>query len=129
MNDLALKQSFNTGGRITYKIGKVTKTDSYGDTWQAEESIPTDMAESSVISSKLVGSDMHKPCIDIDMPVRVYPSSTLGHFHLYIDKEMTWWRYRQLLRALVRAGIVEKGYYKASVRDGSTFLRLPWERK
>lgn len=72
---------------------------------------------------------MHTVAIDVDHPVRVLPSTTPGHFHLLIDVPMPWWRYRRLLRALMKAGIIEPGYYSASVRRGATFLRLPWVRK
>lgn len=120
---------FYTSGRITYKTTTVTLTNDYGDKYDSSTRVQSDAADSELISSELLGSDKHMPCIDIDMPVRVYPSSTLGHFHLYIDKEMSWWKYKQLLRALVRAGIVEKGYYRASVHRKATHLRLPWVRK
>jgi hypothetical protein len=129
MTDLQLKQSFNTAGRKTYKYDTTLFTNDYGDTMEREFMVSTDLAESTLISSQVLGSDMHKPCIDVDLPVRVYPSSTLGHFHLYIDKEMTWWNYRRLLRALVKAGIVERGFYKASLSRKATHLRLPWIRK
>jgi hypothetical protein len=129
MNDVFLKQSFNTSGRRTYKYDTTLFTDDYGDTIERQHMAPTDLAESTLITSEVLGTDKHKPCIDVDLPVRVYPSSTLGHFHLYIDKEMTWWQYRMLLRALVKAGVVEKGFYRASVARKATHLRLPWVRK
>ena len=68
---------------------------------------------------------MHKPVLDIDMPVRVEPSSTPGHFHLYIDRAMYWDQLRQLLDALHAAGILEKGYVEASKRRRYTAVRLP----
>lgn len=72
---------------------------------------------------------LHKVVVDIDMPARLVPSSTPGHFHLYIDHEMTWRQYVQLLDALVEAGIVEPGYVKAAERRGFTAVRLPWITK
>lgn len=42
---------------------------------------------------------------------------------------MVWWRYRLLLKAMVVAGIVERGYYRASVKRKATFLRKPGEYK
>lgn len=71
----------------------------------------------------------HTVMIDIDHPVRLVPSTTAGHWHLYIDVAMPWWRYRRLLKALKTAGIIEPGYYSASVMRGHTALRLPWVRK
>lgn len=71
----------------------------------------------------------HTVMLDIDRPVRLVPSTTPGHWHLYIDVAMPWWRYRKLLRALKNAGIIEPGYYSASVARRCTALRLPWVKK
>lgn len=72
----------------------------------------------------------HTVAIDVDWPVRAIPSSTPGHYHLWIDcPPMPWWRYRRLLRALKQAGVIEPGYYSAAVARRATHLRLPWVRK
>lgn len=72
---------------------------------------------------------MHLPVIDIDLPCKLIPSSTEGHFHLYIDHPMPWGQYVELLAALAFAGIVEKGYVNASERRGQTFVRKPGVKK
>lgn len=120
--------NFYTGGRITYKVTKWTTQGLYQDIYH-ESRVPTDAAEADVISSELVGSTLQKPVIDVDLPIRVYPSSTLGHFHLYIDHPMTWRRYRRLLKAMVKAGLVEPGYYAASKARKASHVRLPWRHK
>jgi len=72
----------------------------------------------------------HTVALDVDWPVRAIPSSTPGHYHLWIDcPPMPWWRYRRLLRALKQAGVIEPGYYSAAVARRATHLRLPWVRK
>jgi len=81
------------------------------------------------MTSKVLGSEMHKPVLDIDLPVMVLPSTTPGHFHLFIDKEVEWSVYCRLIQVLVDAGIVEEGYYSAALRRGYTAVRLPWVRK
>lgn len=48
---------------------------------------------------------------------------------VYIEKPMSWFRYRVMLRAMVFAGVVEPGYYRASVARRGTHLRLPWVEK
>lgn len=73
--------------------------------------------------------DLHKPVLDIDLPVTLVPSSTAGHYHLYIDKAMSWDTYVNLLVALGQAGILEEGYVAASMERGYTAARLPWVRK
>lgn len=67
----------------------------------------------------------HAPILDLDFPCHVVESSTPGHSHLYIDKRMSWWKYRRLLKALWKAGLIEEGYYRASVQRGATHLRHP----
>lgn len=67
--------------------------------------------------------------LDIDMSCRLIETSTPGHHHLYIDQPMTWRRYKRLLKALVKAGIIEKNYYKASLARKGTHLRPPWNEK
>jgi len=65
----------------------------------------------------------HMPAIDLDMPASLVPSSTEGHSHLFIDVEMSWRKYRGVLRALYRAGVIERGFYKASLARRRTQLR------
>lgn len=76
-----------------------------------------------------VENGWHTVMLDIDHPTRLVPSTTPGHWHLYIDVAMPWWRYRKLLRALAMAGIIETGYARASIQRGFTSLRLPWVKK
>lgn len=75
------------------------------------------------------GRVTHRPVIDVDLPIKVIPSSTEGHFHLYVDKPMTWEHYRHLLEALVTVGLVDEGYVAAAERRGYTAVRLPWISK
>lgn len=72
---------------------------------------------------------LHKPVIDIDLPIKVLPSTTEGHFHLFIDKEMTWDHYRDFLCALASVGIVEQKYVNATIDRGFSAVRLPWIKK
>ncbi len=81
--------------------------------------------KANVVSSHIAGSKLHAPIIDLDFPHRYIPSSTEGHGHLYIDVPMTRWRMFWLLRALYKAGVIEKGHYLWSLRRGGTFVRLP----
>lgn len=73
--------------------------------------------------------ETHRPVLDIDFPAKLIPSSTEGHFHLYLDKEMPWSTYEKLLAALAEAGIIEEGYAKASIARRYSTVRLPWEKK
>lgn len=82
-----------------------------------------------VISKSSHEEDVHYPVIDIDVPIRVVPSSTEGHSHLYIDQPMDASSMWNILEALVEAGVVEDGYYRASKDRGFTCVRLPWVKK
>jgi hypothetical protein len=66
----------------------------------------------------------HAPAIDIDLECRLVGSSTPGHYHLYIDKEMVWEDYEKLLAVLKDVGIVEEGFYNQAVVNQKTFLRV-----
>jgi hypothetical protein len=86
------------------------------------------MREANLISS-LREDGSHAVTLDLDHHAELIPSSTEGHYHLYIDVPMEWWRYKLLLRVLAFCGVIEKGYAKASINKGGSFLRLPWIKK
>lgn len=71
----------------------------------------------------------HMILIDLDVQAALIPSSTSNHSHLYIDNEVKWEDYLNLLRAMQKCGIVEEGYVNATEQRGEAFLRLPWIRK
>lgn len=121
---------FDTMGRRTYKIetALLDNSENVGAIIHTEVRHPAPPFDSDVVSSEL-GGGLHAPAIDIDLPIRAIRSSSEDHWHLYIEKAMTWRQYKRLLKALVMAGIVERGYYKASLARGGTHLRLPWVSK
>ena len=93
--------------------------------------------DGEIVSSKLAGQSLfnfageekHKILLDIDHNAVLVPSSTEGHWHLYIDHTITWKQYRSLLSALAEAGVIEDGYAQASIRREQTHLRVPWLNK
>lgn len=69
---------------------------------------------------------LHSPVLDIDFRARLEPSSTDGHFHLYLDGlVMPWAEYRQLLRALGECGVIERAYLEACERREMSCVRPP----
>lgn len=93
--------------------------------WQElinQERIPAIPADANLVSS-LCADDTHMPAIDLDLTVRVKPSSTEGHYHLFIDKKISWEHYVEILRTMTEAGLVERGFYDLSVARGASFLR------
>ena len=84
------------------------------------------VGEANLVGSQLP-SGLHAPVLDLDTasPV-VVPSSTPGHYHLYLDGvELTTEEYSELLDVLCRLGIIERGFANQLPRLGQTFLRPP----
>ena len=71
---------------------------------------------------------LHAPCFDLDYECYLVRSKTPGHFHLYLNKEVTWDKYVAVLDAMVDAGLLEKGWVRAAKHDGFAVLRLPPEQ-
>lgn len=99
-----------------------------------ERAVVEDLREANVYSSALIDEDgertgFHTIAIDVDHPVRLRETDTPGHYHLLIDVPMPWEVYEKVLDALTEAGVVEEGYYQASVEREATCLRLPWVHK
>lgn len=93
-----------------------------------EVRVPASLREANLVSSARTDG-LHAPTLDIDSSAHLVPSSTPGHFHLYLDRPVTWRDYRRVLRALHRAGYIDDGVYWRSLDRGATFLRLPWVKK
>ena len=82
-----------------------------------------------LISSRLKDfPGYHAPAIDFDFPASLVPSTTEDHYHLYISKPVTWRRYRKLLKALYRAGLIEQGFYRIARIRKQTLLFLPGKK-
>jgi hypothetical protein len=117
-------------GRLYYKIPKLNDS---GTSPENDEREPCTKAEANLICSEVKGdfwgSDTHFPVIDIDLPCRLIPSSTPGHFHLYIDSPIDGEKYRNMLDAMAEAGVVQEFYAKAAHLRGATFVRPTWVKK
>lgn len=96
---------------------------------------PISLDDANLVGSQLVTSepnstsDKHGLILDLDFPVTAIASSTPGHSHLYLGREITWEHCLNIMKAFVNAGLLEKGYYRASLERKQTYLRLPWVQK
>lgn len=72
---------------------------------------------------------LHRPVLDIDLPLWVSESTTPNHYHLIIDKEMTWTQYKKLLDVMEEVGILEPGFVSAAEARGASWIRTPWTIK
>lgn len=95
-----------------------------------------DLADAEVISSAIAPAtavldemSLHEIALDIDRVAYLIPSSTPGHFHLYIEHTVRWRDYAELLQLLAKMGVIESGFASASITRKATFLRLPWVKK
>jgi len=117
-------------GYVEFKKPDPTKEYSETENHLSDVQFCDHIADANVVTSKFnFSDDIHIPIIDIDVPIHSVPSTTPGHYHLYIDKQLTWQKYRFLLWALMQCGLVERGYYQASVKREMTVCRLPWVKK
>lgn len=90
--------------------------------WTEDERREATEEEANLVSS-LTANGLHAPVLDLDYPCRLVPSRTPGHFHLYLDVEITWTRYMLALWGLSAAGLIEGGFFRAAMRRGATFAR------
>lgn len=106
----------------TVNLAKGETREGYDATGRLEVSYPS---LANLVSSEL-HDGTHLPALDIDFKSKLVPSRTPGHFHLYLDgmRPLSWRRYRKLLKALMRAGVIEPGYYRASKARRATMLRI-----
>lgn len=87
-----------------------------------------DLDKGNLVSSRMVNGQ-HTPAIDLDVSAALIDSSTEGHHHLFINKEMSWRQYKRLLKALRDAGIIEPYFYTVSCKRKQTLLRKPGLKK
>jgi len=80
--------------------------------------------ENSNLISSLTDKGTHMPALDIDFPCRLEPSSTPGHFHLYLEKEMDEVDYLDLLNDLEKYEILEPAFVDCAIKEKKTFLRF-----
>ncbi len=83
---------------------------------------PSTKEEANLISSE-TDAGCHLPVLDIDYSAELIPSTTPGHFHLYLNKPVSWEKYENVLKALSEAGLIEEGFYRNSVKRQATYVR------
>jgi hypothetical protein len=114
------------GPRGTYKVEKL------GWDWKNDPDIEKGYyEEAEYCDANLIGSkthleeDGHLPCIDLDLPAHLEPSTKPDHYHLYLNKVVKWDKYVNLLKAMYEAGLINEGFMEMSIRRGQTYVRRP----
>lgn len=91
-----------------------------------------DLNSANLISSELAYASLkgdHMPVLDIDYDAHLEPSSTPGHFHLYLNRTITWEQYKKLLDVMGEIGLLEPGFVKLSKERGASYVRKPGHKK
>lgn len=93
--------------------------------------VVTSLWDANTVTSESIEdpAGTHYPVIDIDHACTLVPSTTPGHFHLYIDKAVPLDKYLDMLEAMAAAGIVQEGYFRAARARRFSAVRLPWVKK
>lgn len=65
------------------------------------------------------------PPLVFDTPVIVHPSTTEGHHHVYVEKEVSWEGYARILRRMSATGIIETTYREFAEKRKMTMLLKP----
>jgi len=119
--------------RLINKVGWTFWTTLTGFLRDGYEDDANDCKQVSRRKAMLVGSlckdGNHAPVLDIDFQAQLLPSTTPGHFHLYLDKKMSWEKYGQLLEALYEAGIIQRGFYENSIARKQSMVLLPGKNR
>lgn len=114
--------------RKVFTLGTLDCADDYTTDEDLVE-VAADDPNAQLVSS-LLDNGLHSPAIDIDFAARLVPSSTEGHFHLYLDGiQMDAETYAELLVALRKAGVIQEGIKRRWFASGMTLLRLPHVHK
>lgn len=87
-----------------------------------------DLRDANLVSSE-VDDIWHMPVLDIDFPAHLEPSSTPGHYHLYLNQKVSWEQYKKLLDVMGEIGLLEPGFVKLSKQRGATYVRKPGHKK
>ena len=113
---------------VTRRLDNWGSDSSYDKAEQGEEAGIFEGA--NVVTSQVAGApSLHRIMLDIDFEAHLIPSSTEGHYHLYLDRMLSWDEYKKVLDVLGEVGILQPGYVAASKKKGATYLRLPWVKK
>lgn len=86
---------------------------------------------SSEIHGLQAGSGRHKLVIDVDFLVEKVVSTDSTHCHLFFEgmESLSWRKYKRLLKALAKGGVISWAYYRHSVRQRQSMVRRPGLKK
>lgn len=121
-------------GQVLIRVSNFSDSEQHYDAANEQREPVVNIHDANAVTSRTTSSllssvAVHRPVLDLDFPVTVIPSSTPGHFHLYLDRELTWPQYRKLLEVLAEIGLIQDGYADTAIKRGYSAVRLPWVKK
>lgn len=97
--------------------------------WSDEMNLVRDKDNANLVSS-LCNNGKHRPTLDIDFPCKLVETKTPGHYHLYIEHDLTFDQYKRLIDVMADIGLVGEGIRMQMENRGMTCLRTrPHEKK
>lgn len=114
------------------RLNKTSKGHNGGEAGPAPEGQSLNLICSALDAHMSVPEEhrQHRPVLDIDFEARLIPSSTPGHYHLYLDGILIPDPlYKYLLKVLAQCGIIQENYAKYSIERGYTAVRKPGDYK
>lgn len=91
--------------------------------------VPVTWPSSANLVSSLGHDGKHRPVFDLDWPSRLTPSTRPGHYHLAIDRPMSFWRMIAMLTGMWIAGVIEGTFLLTTIWRGMACIRAPWVKK
>ena len=118
--------SFAFKDRRAGRVESLNDYKAFGD----DVDMTVDEADANVVTSVMQWDPLKPmPVLDLDVPIEAVPSTTRGHFHLYIDRPMHSDQLFKLLDVMCEVGLLEPGYVEAAKIRGYTSVRLPHVKK
>lgn len=112
------------GDRIMQRTKIAIKNDSEAKEWEDPEYFPAGHDDATLVTSELPNGN-HMPVIDLDLTTMLIPSTRPGHYHLYVNREMSWGQFLNMLQAMTDAGVVQDGFNRHTRRRGHATVRYP----
>ena len=63
--------------------------------------------------------------LEVEFPIQLIPSTTPRHYHLYLDRKISWEQYMLVLKSAYETGIINRGFYEMSIKNGQSMVLLP----
>jgi hypothetical protein len=91
--------------------------------------VSDDRADLPGVAGRRPSEGMTSVGLPFRAPIELVPSSTPGHFHLYVEAPLAWDDYLALMRTMAEAGLLEPAWVALCERRRMALLRKPGNEK